>query len=33
MKILPTVDIFDDMVEADRYIDQIIKEETAKQNI
>ena len=33
MKILPMVDIFHDMPEADKYIDQIIKEETDKQNI
>jgi anti-anti-sigma factor len=32
MKILPTISIFDDMEEADKYIDQIIKEEIAKQN-
>jgi len=30
MKILPMIDIFDDMPEADRYIDQIIKEEIEK---
>tara|TARA_B100000315_G_C14309558_1_gene465677 strand:- start:242 stop:613 length:372 start_codon:yes stop_codon:yes gene_type:complete len=30
MKILPVVDIFDDMPEADKYIDQIIKEETGQ---
>jgi anti-anti-sigma factor len=30
MKILPIIDIFDDMPEADKYIDQIIKEELAK---
>ncbi len=30
MKILPMIDIFNDMPEADRYIDQIIKEEIAK---
>lgn len=33
MKILGALDVLEDMVEADRYIDQIIKEETAKQNI
>lgn len=33
VKILPMIDIFDDMPEADKYIDQIIKEETEKQNI
>ncbi len=32
MKILPLVDIFDDMPEADKYIDQIIKEEIGKKN-
>ena len=32
MKILPMVDIFDDMPEADKYIDQIIKEEIKKQS-
>ena len=32
MKILPMIDIFDDMPEADRYIDQIIKEEIEKQS-
>lgn len=32
MKILPMFDIFDDMPEADKYIDQIIKEELEKQN-
>ncbi len=31
MKILPMFDIFDDMPEADKYIDQIIKEEIEKQ--
>ena len=31
MKILPIVDIFDNMPEADQYIDQIIKEEIEKQ--
>lgn len=31
MKILPIVDIFDNMPEADKYIDQIIKEEIEKQ--
>jgi anti-anti-sigma factor len=31
MKILPMIDIFDDMPEADQYIDQIIKEEINKQ--
>ncbi len=30
MKILPIFDIFDDMPEADKYIDQIIKEELGK---
>ncbi len=30
MKILPIIDIFDDMPEADKYIDQIIKEELEK---
>jgi len=30
MKILPVVDIFDDMPEADKYIDQIIKDETGQ---
>jgi anti-anti-sigma factor len=30
MKILPIIDIFDDMPEADKYIDQIIKEEIEK---
>ena len=33
MKILPMVNIFDDMSEADKYIDQVIKEEIEKQNI
>ena len=32
MKILPMVNIFDDMSEADKYIDQVIKEEIEKQN-
>jgi len=32
MKILPMIDIFDDMPEADKYIDQIIKEEIEKHN-
>jgi len=32
MKILPMIDIFDDMPEADKYIDQIIKEEIGKKN-
>ncbi len=32
MKILPMFDIFNDMPEADKYIDQIIKEEIDKQN-
>ncbi|MFH1655718.1 MAG: STAS domain-containing protein [Candidatus Omnitrophota bacterium] len=32
LKILPMFDIFDDMPEADKYIDQIIKEEIEKQN-
>lgn len=32
MKILPMIDIFDDMPEADKYIDQIIKEEIEKQS-
>lgn len=31
LKILPMFDIFDDMPEADKYIDQIIKEEIEKQ--
>ena len=31
MKILPVVDIFNDMPEADQYIDQVIKEEIEKQ--
>ena len=31
MKILPMFDIFDDMPEADKYIDQIIKEEIQRQ--
>ncbi|MFC1703540.1 STAS domain-containing protein [Candidatus Omnitrophota bacterium] len=31
MKILPIIDIFEDMPEADKYIDQVIKEETQKQ--
>ncbi len=31
MKILPMLDIFNDMPEADMYIDQIIKEEIEKQ--
>ena len=30
MKILPMVNIFDDMPEADKYIDQVIKEEIEK---
>ena len=33
MKVLGIIDIFDDMPEADKYIDQIIKEETEKQDI
>jgi anti-anti-sigma factor len=33
MKILPMIDIFNDMPEADKYIDQIMKEESKKQNI
>ena len=33
MKILPMFDIFDDMPEADKYIDQVIKEEIEKQDI
>ena len=33
MKILPMLDIFEDMPEADKYIDQMIKEEIEKQNI
>ena len=32
MKILPIINILDDMSEADKYIDQIIKEELEKQN-
>ncbi|OGW75014.1 MAG: hypothetical protein A2Z72_04420 [Omnitrophica bacterium RBG_13_46_9] len=32
MRILPMIDIFDDMPEADKYIDQIIKEEIEKNN-
>jgi anti-anti-sigma factor len=31
MKILPMFDIFDDMPEADKYIDQVIKEELSRQ--
>ena len=31
MKILPVIDIFDDMPEADKYIDQIINDELKKQ--
>jgi len=31
MKILPMIDIFDDMPEADKYIDQVINEEIEKQ--
>ena len=33
MRILPMFDIFDDMPEADKYIDQVIKEEIEKQSI
>jgi len=33
MKILPMFDIFHDMPEADKYIDQIIKDEIGKQSI
>lgn len=33
MKILPMIDIFEDMPEADKYIDQMIKEEIEKTNI
>ena len=33
MKILPMFNIFDDMPEADKYIDQVIKEEIEKQNV
>jgi len=32
MKILPMIDIFEDMPEADKYIDQIIKEEIEKKS-
>ena len=32
MKILPMIDVFSDMPEADKYIDQIINEEIGKQN-
>ncbi|NQT00338.1 MAG: STAS domain-containing protein [Candidatus Omnitrophica bacterium] len=32
VKILPMIDIFDDMPEADKYIDQMIKDELEKQN-
>ena len=32
MKILPMIDVFSDMPEADKYIDQIIQEEIGKQN-
>ncbi|MBN1353407.1 MAG: STAS domain-containing protein [Candidatus Omnitrophica bacterium] len=32
MKILPIIDIFDNMPEADKYIDQIIKEEIDRHN-
>ena len=32
MKILPMFDIFENMAEADQYIDQIIKEEIEKDN-
>lgn len=31
LKILPMIDIFSDMEEADKYIDQMIKDEIAKQ--
>ena len=31
MKVLPMIDIFEDMKEADKYIDQIIREEIEKQ--
>ena len=31
MKILPMLDIFEDVAEADKYIDQIIKDELSKQ--
>lgn len=33
MNILSIIDIFDDMPEADKYIDQVIKDEIKKQNI
>jgi len=33
LNILPIINIFDDMPEADKYIDQVIKEEIEKQNI
>ncbi|MFH1752748.1 MAG: STAS domain-containing protein [Candidatus Omnitrophota bacterium] len=33
MKILPMFDIFNDMPEADKYIDQMIKEEMEKQSV
>ncbi|MFH1867977.1 MAG: STAS domain-containing protein [Candidatus Omnitrophota bacterium] len=33
VKILPIIDIFDDLAEADMYIDQIIKDELEKQNV
>ena len=32
VRILPMLDIFDDMLEADKYIDQIIKEELGRSN-
>lgn len=32
LNILPIIDIFEDMPEADKYIDQVIKEEIEKQN-
>jgi len=32
MKIMPMVSLFNDMPEVDKYIDQIIKEESDKQN-
>lgn len=33
LKILPMIDIFEDMPEADKYIDQVIKEEIEKQGV
>ena len=33
MKLLPIMNIFEDMPEADKYIDEIINEEMKKENV